>query len=37
LCYARASEIVRELLDEIRADQHLWARVRARIWQARAK
>jgi uncharacterized protein (UPF0147 family) len=30
---AKASEIVRELLDEMRNDDDLRARVRARIWQ----
>ena len=30
---ASASEIIRELLDEMQADDDLRARVRARIWQ----
>jgi hypothetical protein len=32
----KASEIVRELLDEMRDDDDLWMRVRTRIWSARA-
>jgi hypothetical protein len=31
----RASEIVRELLAEMRDDDDLWIRVRTRIWQTR--
>lgn len=30
---ANASEVIRELLDEMRADDDLRARIRARIWQ----
>lgn len=32
---AKASQVVRELLDELRTDDDLQARVRARIWDKR--
>lgn len=34
---AKGSEIIRELLDEMRSNQDLQARVRARIWQKQAR